>query len=95
MAKKYQTNVAKFDDKGKLTEAFVQRVVRDKLNKLFYSAPAVYCAEEVYTTKGKKADVLLAFNRLGGGIYICAVEAKSKRTLNALKPDTSDIRQLW
>jgi hypothetical protein len=25
MAKKYQTNVAKFDDKGKLTEAFVQQ----------------------------------------------------------------------
>jgi hypothetical protein len=95
MAKKYQTNVAKFDDKGKLTEAFVQRIIRDKLNKLFYSAPAVYCAEEVYTTEGKKADVLLAFNRQGGGTYICAVEAKSKRTLNALKPDTSDFRQLW
>lgn len=38
MARKYQTNVAKYDDKGKLTEAFVQRVVRDKLNELFYFA---------------------------------------------------------
>lgn len=55
----------------------------------------MYCAEEVYTIEGKKADVLLAFNRLGGETYICAVEAKSKRTLNSLKPDTSDIRQLW
>lgn len=95
MAKKYRTNVAIFDDKGKITEAFVQRVIKDKLNKQFYSAPKVYCEEEVYTTEGKKADVLLAFNRLGGSTYICAVEAKSKRTLNALKPDSSDVRQLW
>ena len=78
---------------AKLAETTVQQTAVDYLETKYYDGKAknrkIFAEIEVYTRKkygGKRADGLLAFKHWLWGTYVVSVEAKSYKTLGAIKP---------
>ncbi len=83
----------------RLLEITVQEIALKQLEKLYRpkaKRKKIFAKSEVYTKKqygGKRADGLLAFKRPIWGTYVVSMEAKSYKTLPAMKPYRDD--KLW
>ena len=82
-----------------LSEQYVQRKAQAYLeNRYRRWGKALFSKMEVKTKKafgGKRADGLLAFRRLFWGTYVVSMEAKSYKTLNAIRPYRSSGKWFW
>lgn len=84
-----------------LTEDFVQRYAMRYLQKI-YSRKSIgsnfFAKEEVRTKKeygSKRADGLLVFRHWLWGQYVVSMEAKSYKTMPALKPRLDPYKLMW
>lgn len=85
-----------------LTEQTVQLAAQEFLLRRYKSkaSGSVYSQIEARTKKtlrggGKRADGILAFKRWFWGIYVVSMEAKSYKTLLAIKPHRDNKLFLW
>ena len=78
---------------ARLSEAYVQRHAQAYLAKHYcrFRRRRRYFSEIEVVTKrrygGKRADGLLVFKRWFGGLYVVSMEAKSHKTLPAIRPE--------
>lgn len=68
-----------------LTESFICEKALSHLYYNHYNRSNLFFSYEQHTTKGKRADGLLAFAQKKGKAYVVSLEAKSRNTLHNLK----------